>query len=219
MTGDRTGFFISIDGPSGVGKSTTVRKLRALLSARGVPSQWTAEPTRGDFLGDFTRTHGPQLRGIALACLVASARYRHIETTVDPALTNGRLLISDRYVASSLVLQRLDGVPMQFLLLLNEAAPHADLAVILTASPGTIADRIAQSGLTHRFRADPEAPVREVELYDDAAEILETLGSNVLVIDTTAIPPSEVARRIADAIPALPLPSGASTTTPTPQEP
>ncbi|MGW2802456.1 dTMP kinase [Streptomyces sp. NPDC001269] len=154
----------------------------------------------------------------ALACLVAAARYRHIETTIDPALHSGQLLISDRYVASTLVLQRLDGVPMDFLLLLNDYAPQPDLAVILTASPGTIADRIAQAGITHRFRSDPTAPTREVELYRNAANILEDLGSKVLVIDSTQIPPSEVASRIADALPALPLPSDASATTPTPQE-
>lgn len=218
MTGDRRGFFVSIDGPSGVGKSTTIRKLRTVLAARGVPAQWTVEPPRGDFLGDFTRTHGGQLHGLALACLVAAARYRHVETTIDPALDRGELLISDRYVASTLVLQRLDGVPIDFLLLLNDYAPQPDLAVVLTASPGTIADRIAEAGVTHRFRADPTAPTREVGLYGDAANVLEDLGAKVLVIDSTEIPPSEVARRIADAIPALPLPSKTSDTTPTPQE-
>ncbi|MFF4693413.1 dTMP kinase [Streptomyces sp. NPDC001307] len=218
MTGRRRGYFVSIDGPSGVGKSTTIRELRTVLAARGVPAQWTVEPPRGDFLGDFTRTHGGQLHGLALACLVAAARYRHIETTIDPALDSGGLLISDRYMASTLVLQRLDGVPMDFLLLLNDYAPQPDTAVVLTASPGAIADRIAEAGVTHRFRADPTAPTREVELYRDAATVLEDLGAKVLVIDSTEIPPSEVARRIADAIPAFPLPSETSSTTATPQE-
>lgn len=218
MTEDRRGFFVSIDGPTGVGKSTTIRELKALLTERGVPTQWTVEPPRGDFLGDFTRSHGGQLHGLALACLVAAARYRHIETTINPALSSGELLISDRYLASTLALQRLDGVPMDFLLLLNDYAPTPDLAVILTASPETIAARIARAGITHRFRADPTAPAREVELYRDAANILEDLKARVLVIDSTAIPPSEVASRIADALPAVPLPSDASATTPTPQE-
>jgi dTMP kinase len=219
MTEDRKGFFVSIDGPSGVGKTTTIRELRTLLSQRGIPARWTVEPPRGDFLGDFTRTHGGQLHGLALACLVAAARYRHIETTIDPVLERGEMLVSDRYVPSMLVLQRLDGVPMKFLTLLNDYAPRPDLAVILTASPGTICERITKAGITHRFRADPDAPTREVELYRDAANLLEDLGVNVLVINSTEIAPSEVARRIADAIPALPLPSEASATTPTPQEP
>ncbi|WP_324783887.1 dTMP kinase [Streptomyces sp. H51] len=192
--------------------------MRAVLSARHIPAQWTVEPPRGDFLGDFTRTHGPQLHGLALACLVAAARYRHIETTIGPALSGGRLLVSDRYLASTLVLQRADGVPMDFLLLLNDYALKPDLAVILTAAPGTIAGRIAQSGITHRFRADPDAPALEVELYRDAANLLEDRGSTVLVIDTTELTPSEVAHRIADAVPSVRLASGNSATTPTPQE-
>ncbi|MEV6959408.1 dTMP kinase [Streptomyces sp. NPDC051207] len=219
MTGDRKGFFVSIDGPSGVGKSTTIRELRAQLSEQGRQVQWTVEPPRGDFLGDFTRTHGSRLHGLALACLVAAARYRHIETTIAPALDRSTLLISDRYLASTLVLQRLDGVPVDFLLMLNDYAPQPDLAVILTASPSTIAERIDQAGITHRFRADPTAPVREVELYRDAAITLEELGSKVLVIDSTDVPPSEVALRIADMLPARLLPSDAPGTTPTPQEP
>ncbi|MER6335204.1 hypothetical protein ABT298_39145 [Streptomyces sp. NPDC001034] len=36
MTGGRKGFFVSIDGPSEVGKSTTIRELRTVLAERGV---------------------------------------------------------------------------------------------------------------------------------------------------------------------------------------
>ncbi|MFF5160682.1 dTMP kinase [Streptomyces sp. NPDC000348] len=180
--------------------------------------QWTVEPPSGDFLGNFTRTHGGQLHGMALACLVAAARYRHVETTIAPALARGDLLVSDRYVASTFVLQRLDGVPMDFLQLLNAYAPPPDLAVILTAAPDTIADRIAMAGVTHRFRAGPTAPAREVELYRDAAAYIEGLGAKVLEIDATDVLPPHVAQRIADAILALPLPSEASSTSPPPQE-
>ncbi|MFE1325486.1 dTMP kinase [Streptomyces sp. NPDC058741] len=218
MTGARKGLFVSIDGPSGVGKSTTIRELRKELSARGAAARWTVEPPSGDFLGDFTRTHGGQLHGMALACLVAAARYRHVETTIAPALASGDLLVSDRYVASTFVLQRLDGVPMDFLQLLNAYAPPPDLAVVLTAAPDTIGRRIAAAGVTHRFRADPTAPAREVELYQDAAAYIEGLGAKVLAIDTTEISPPHVAQRIADAILTLPLPSEASATSPTPQE-
>ncbi|MER6406905.1 hypothetical protein ABT269_25990 [Streptomyces viridosporus] len=135
-----------------------------------------------------------------------------------PALARGDLLISDRYMASTFVLQRLDGVPMDFLSLLNAYAPPPDLVVILTATPGTIAGRIARAGVTHRFRADPTAPAREVELYRDTAAFIEGRGTKVLGIDTTEISPSQVAQRIADAILTLPLPSKASTTSPTPQD-
>ncbi|MFJ8676757.1 dTMP kinase [Streptomyces sp. NPDC093589] len=217
MTAERKGFFVTIDGPSGVGKSTTIEELHTQLATRGVPAQRTTEPPKSG-LGNFTRQHAGQIHGLSLACLVAAARYQHIETTIAPALVRGDLLISDRYVASTLVLQQLDGVPVDFLLEINRYAPMPDLAVILTAAPGRIAERIAEAGVTHRFRGDPTAPSREVDLYRDAAVILTNAGVQVLVLDTSDATPLEVASQIADAIPPLPLPSVAPATSPTPQE-
>ncbi|MEU1693531.1 dTMP kinase [Streptomyces hirsutus] len=217
MTGERTGFFVTIDGPSGVGKSTTVAELNRHLTRQGVAARMTTQPSASD-LGRFLRTNADHIHGLALACLVAANRYEHIDTEITAALRAGELLVCDRYVASTLVLQQLDGVPLDFLIALNQHAVKPDLAVILTAAPGLIADRITERGITHRFHRDPTAPGREVELYRDAAAFLTSWGVNVLVLDTSAATPSEVASRIADAIPPLPLPSVASTTNPTPQE-
>lgn len=130
----------------------------------------------------------------------------------------GDLLICDRYLASTLVLQQLDGVPLEFLLELNKHIVMPDLAVILTASPGKIAERLAERGPTHRFHLDPATPSREVDLYADAAAHLANRGVKVLLLDTSEATPSEVASRIANEIPPLPLPSAASATGPTPQD-
>ncbi|MFJ1874210.1 dTMP kinase [Streptomyces chartreusis] len=212
------GFFVTVDGPSGVGKSTTINALQRLLEGQGRNVLLTTEPPR-TALGLFTRQNASTIHGLALACLVAAARYEHIDTTVTPAMDEGRLLISDRYLASTLVLQRLDGVPLEFLLALNQHAPNPDLAVILTASPDTIAERIAAAGITHRFRGDPKGPDQEVAFYEEAAVLLEQRGIDVLRVDSSAITPSAVAGHIAEAILRRRLPSISSTARPTPQEP
>ncbi|MFF3404382.1 dTMP kinase [Streptomyces sp. NPDC002659] len=59
-----------------------------------------------------------------------------MEHEIKPSLKAGDTVICDRYVASTLVLQRLDGVSLKFLLDLNADILMPDLAVILTASPG-----------------------------------------------------------------------------------
>ncbi|MET9959440.1 dTMP kinase [Streptomyces sp. NPDC006326] len=194
------GLFISVDGPSAVGKSTTVTELGRLLAGRGGSVHTTTEPSTSE-LGSFTRAKADHIRGRALACLVAANRYEHIENELAPLLRTGETVVCDRYLASSLVLQQLDGVPEPFVLALNRHVLLPDLAVILTAAPDTIAARLAERGRRHRFHDDPGGPAREVELYGEAAETLATLGVRVLVLDCTRSTPTDVAQQIADTLP------------------
>ncbi|MFF3730770.1 dTMP kinase [Streptomyces sp. NPDC002476] len=196
----RRGRFISIDGPSGVGKSTTIRALHTELTRRGIAVHQTVEPTSSD-LGRFIRGHFADVRGHALACLVAADRFEHVDHEIEPRLAAGGTVITDRYVASTLVMQRLDGVPLPYLLALTGPVLMPDLAVILTADPGLIAERIAARGPTNRFHRDPTAPGREVPLYEEAARALRTAGVPVLVVDTGTATPSEVAAAISGAVP------------------
>lgn len=203
------GAFITVDGPSGVGKSSTVEALHDELAARGIPVHRTVEPTTSD-LGRFIRAHFSHIRGHALACLVAADRYEHVEHEIRPRLGAGDTVISDRYIASTLVMQQLDGVPLKFLLDLNANVLMPDLAVILTADPGLIAERIAARGPQNRFHRDPTAPRREVALYTGAAQTLMTAGVRVLVVNTGEVTPTEVAATIADAVPGSSIASAAA---------
>ncbi|MGA5226496.1 dTMP kinase [Streptomyces koyangensis] len=209
------GTFVAIDGPCGVGKSTTVAELRRLLADRGDSVWATTEPSTSD-LGEFIRANADHFHGRALACLVAANRYEHIDTELIPRLTAGDTVLCDRYLASSLVLQQLDGVPEPFLLALNRHILLPDLAVILTAAPSTAAARIAERGKRHRFHDDPSGPAREVDLYKNAAQTLMALGVKVLVLDSTTSTPEDVAKRIADAVP---TPRGSVSSPTTPDDP
>jgi dTMP kinase len=105
---DRPGRFIVVDGPSGVGKSTVTTLLAQRLSAAGHDVLTTGEPSNGP-IGELARGGTNDYRGLALACLVAADRYHHLAVQVHPALAAGRVVVCDRYVPSSLVLQHLDG--------------------------------------------------------------------------------------------------------------
>ncbi|WP_157875530.1 hypothetical protein [Streptomyces sp. CNQ431] len=80
----------------------------------------------------------------------------------------------------------------------------------------TAAARIAERGKRHRFHDDPSGPAREVDLYSDAAQTLMGLGVEVLVLDSTMSTPEDVAKRIADAVPA---PRGSVSSPTTPDDP
>jgi dTMP kinase len=192
------GFFLTLDGPSGVGKSTILTHLADQIRARGRAVHTTAEPTTTT-LGQFTRAHADQLHGHALACLVAADRYEHT-TQLRTLLADGVVVLCDRYLASSLVLQHLDGVPHQFLLNLNADVLRPDLAVILTAAPETITRRLDCRGRRHRFHDDRHTPVREVALYRTARRILHDHHVPTLLLDCTTSAPHQVTHRIADIL-------------------
>jgi dTMP kinase len=201
MTAGRPGRFITIDGPGGVGKSTTVAALVQTLADRGEQVHATTEPSRST-LGRFIRENADDFSGAALACLVVADRHHHLAHEVVPRLESGITVVSDRYLASTLVVQALDGVPQQYLLDLNAGIRLPDLAVILSANPHSIAARIAARGATHRFNRAPDFPARESARYAEVVVILRGMGVPVLVVDTSTAPAGVIAERIAAYAPA-----------------
>ena len=100
------GLFISVDGPSGAGKSTIVRHLAQMLVAAGKDVHVTAEPSNGP-IGKLCRDLTDTVTGYTLACLYAADRYHHVETEIRQHCDAGKVVISDRYLASGLVMQPL----------------------------------------------------------------------------------------------------------------
>lgn len=195
-----SGFFVAIDGPSGIGKSTVTAALARELAARGLAVLATKEPTATP-LGSLTRFGTDEYHGLTLACLVAADRYQHLETEIRPALAAGAVVVCDRYVASFLVLQRLDGVPPEFLWVLASHADRPDLTVILTGDPTRSRARAEQRGLYSRFhRGGPEAGVTETQDYRAIAGELEAAGYAVLVQDIGRQTPDEVAAALASSV-------------------
>ena len=144
----------TIDGPGGSGKTVTTAALADMLRGQGRPVHLTKEPSAGP-VGVLTRALVNEVNGHALACLVAADRYHHLDTEIRPKRAAGHVVVCDRYLASTLVLQARDGLTISWLLTLNEAVDLPDLAVILTASPQVITARLDQRGRHDRFEYDP----------------------------------------------------------------
>jgi len=147
MTQTNRGVFVALAGLGGAGKTTTTRRLTEALTERGYRAHATTEPSRAQ-LGEIARHGTETYSGYALACLVAADRYHHLTTEIRPLLAAGTVVVCDRYVASSYVLQRMDGVPVEFAEALNAEADVPDLTVILTADPQVTAARIARRART-----------------------------------------------------------------------
>ncbi len=196
----RHGFFVAIDGPSGIGKSTLTGLLADRLTAHGCSVTATKEPTATP-LGSLARFGTDDYQGLTLACLVAADRYQHLEHEIRPALQAGRLVLCDRYLASSLVLQRLDGVSPEFVWQLNQHADRPDLCIILSGDASYARERAEKRGLYSRFhRGGQVVSMAEAALYATAATELAEHGFAVLTHDIATQTPGEVAEALAAGV-------------------
>lgn len=193
------GVFVSVDGPSGAGKSTIVHHLAQLLVGSGEDVHVTAEPSNGP-IGLLCRELTETTTGHTLACLYAADRYHHLETEVRPNTEAGRMVISDRYIPSGLVMQRFDGIDPAFLWRLNANAERPDLAVILEADPEVISERLTERGPRNRFQLSPGSSHAEVHFYRQATERLIQAGFDVLRVDCNQRPPEQSAALIRDRL-------------------
>lgn len=191
--------FISVDGPSGAGKTTIVHHLAQLLAASGEEVHVTAEPSAGP-IGELCRLLTESVTGYTLACLYAADRYYHLEHEIRPHLEAGRTVITDRYVPSALVIQRLDGVDPAFLWRINAKADRPDLAVILEADPEVIGQRLVERGPHNRFQLLPDISTSETAFYREATQRLVSAGYDVLNVNCSQRPPEQVAGLIRDRL-------------------
>lgn len=111
---DHRGKFITFEGPDGCGKTTQVERLVDVLRERGVDVVRTREPggtPLGERLRQLLLAGGGGTAGgsgpvpMAEMLLMAADRTQHVHELIRPALERGAVVISDRYVDSSIAYQ------------------------------------------------------------------------------------------------------------------
>ena len=157
------GLFISFEGGDGVGKTTQIRILAELLKEAGVGHILTREPGGTD-LGSAIRElllHGDDISPRAEALLYAADRAHHVATRIRPALERGAVVLTDRYLDSSVAYQgvaRSLGVDdVRDLSLWATEGLLPDLTILLDADPAIAAHRTMARGATDRLEREPGA--------------------------------------------------------------
>jgi len=132
------GIFIVFEGIDGSGKSTHIRKLAKELRSAGRVVVETAEPSKdeiGSFIRRYARRNDGRLPVEVEALLFAADRRMHLKNVVEPALEKGHIVISDRYLHSTLAYQGALGLEQDWIRELNRFAIKPDLTLYLDILP------------------------------------------------------------------------------------
>ncbi len=186
------GFFLALEGGDGAGKSTQVEVLAEWIRAKGHEVVVTKEPGATPV--------GKRLRSILLdvsesglshrseALLYAADRAEHVDTVVRPALERGAIVISDRYIDSSVAYQGAgrDLSPTEIARISRWATgglvPH--LTVLLDVSPETARERFTEA--PDRLESEP------AEFHDKVRTGFLTMAAadpaRYLVVDASQTP-------------------------------
>ncbi len=138
----RKGKFIVLEGIDGSGTTTHSNKLAKWIRSKNFEVVVTMEPSEGSigriirnyllFGGGFPAFH---------ALLFAADRVEHTEKVIKPLLNRGVIVVSDRYVESSIVYQTAEGLDIEWIETINKFAIEPDLTIFLDVEPKVALNR------------------------------------------------------------------------------
>ena len=140
----KKGIFIVIEGLDGSGKTTQATLLAKKLS-QSYNIILTAEPSQckiGTFIREGCLYEDKRLPIEAEALLFAADRIEHMQKEIKPALDEGKLVICDRYVYSSLAYQGSAGLSLDWIKTINARALQPDFSVFIDVAPERVLERL-----------------------------------------------------------------------------
>jgi len=132
------GKFICIEGVDGSGKTTQAKRLVKNLRRKGHDAVYTTEPSDGKigtFIRDFVLSRESRVPIMLEALLFAADRVDHVQADVEPLLEQGKTVVCDRYVCSSLAYQGAAGLDLDWMDCINRFALKPDLTLFLDVPP------------------------------------------------------------------------------------
>ena len=202
------GIFISMEGPDGSGKSTQIALLKEYLENEGYDVLITREPG-GNRISEAIREiilnkEYEEMSPFTEMMLYASARAQLIAQVIGPAIDEGKAVISDRFIDSSLVYQGMArGLGVETVYNVNQVAigeymPDVTFMLDLPAEVG-IARKKDQKELDRMEMQSIEFHKRVAEGY---RKLAESFPDRIKTIDAT-LPIDEICGMIRSRVKAL----------------
>ena len=143
------GKFIVVEGLDGSGKNAQIEFLVDYLKKLGKEVIITREPTLDSQSGRKIKQALQQeikLDPLELQSLYVQDRKEHLENKVIPALKEGKLVVSSRYVFSTFAYGASNGLDIDLLIKMNDNFLLPDLTIIIDVSPESCMERIENRG-------------------------------------------------------------------------
>jgi dTMP kinase len=205
----RAGLFIAFEGGDGAGKSTQAARLADALEARGLTVLRTREPGGtpiGEKLRALVLDHGHgHIDAHTEALIFAASRAAHASQVIRPALERGEIVLTDRYIDSSVAYQGAgrdlgkDAVRSINAWATSGLEPH--LTVLLDVDPAVGRQR-RTAGDAAEDRLESEADEFHVRIRDAFLELAASRAGSYRVLPAH-LPVSDLAARILQRVDGL----------------
>jgi dTMP kinase len=197
------GWFVVFEGGESAGKTTQIAALARWLEGRGDVVVTTREPG-GTAIGTRVRDilldpEGPEMDARAEALLYAADRAQHVAEVIEPALRAGKIVVSDRFVDSSLAYQGVArGLGLEQIYEISSWATGGlvpDLVFFMKVDVQTAMDRMGDE----RDRIESEREDFHKRVGEAYGELAERFSERFVVLDATR-PAEEIHREVVAAV-------------------
>ncbi|MGM0754516.1 MAG: dTMP kinase [Bacillota bacterium] len=187
------GLFITVEGPEGAGKSTILTELYNQLVQDGFDVIQTREPG-GISIAEQIRevilnTKNTEMDKRTEALLYAAARRQHLVEKVIPALNEGKIVICDRFIDSSLAYQgNARGIGMEEVMNINQFAIEdkmPDLTLYFDIDPEEGLKRIAKHNGREVNRLDLESVDFHESVQEGYQKLVKQYPDRIQIIDAS----------------------------------
>ena len=188
------GKFITFEGCDGCGKSTQLKLLSDYLTQNGIEHIFTREPGGGKISESIREIllngKNAEMTDECEALLYAAARAQHLRDRVEPALAEGKLVVCDRYVDSSLAYQAYArGLGLDFIQKINARALEKyppDVTVFIDLTPEDAFKR--KHGADENDRLEQAGMEFHKRVYEGYKAVEKAYPNRVVAVDGKQTP-------------------------------
>ncbi|WP_163969235.1 dTMP kinase [Oceanobacillus halotolerans] len=185
-----TGYFITLEGGEGAGKTSALYTLAKRLKKMGYDVIATREPGGIEIAEKIRQVildpDHTEMDGRTEALLYAAARRQHLVERIIPALQNGQIVLCDRFIDSSLAYQGYArGLGMDEVYAINQFAIQdkmPDLTLLLDIEPEKGLQRIADNQSRERNRLDMEKISFHQQVYEAYQQLKDKFPTRIRTI-------------------------------------